>query len=277
MPRLSEVPGHQLAVCATCGTQFAVPDPDRCPVCEDPRQYVPEAGQAWTTLTALRADHHNRIGPQGDLEGIETVPAFGIGQRALLVPHGEGRLLWDCLTLFDQDTATLIEQRGGLTGIAISHPHYYSAMAEWAQHFDCPVYLHADDAEWIMRPDPHIELWGGERYDLGSGLTLLRTGGHFPGATVLHQAAGSGGAGTLLAGDICAVVPDRRYVTFLWSYPNRVPLPADAVDRIGAVFATVPYRTLHAAFWNTQVNDADAVVARSVERYLAALRTPGGL
>ena len=209
MPRSGETatPDDALAICATCGTQFAVTDPERCPICEDPRQYVPASGQAWTTLAELRAAHHNRFGPQGDLEGIETVPSFGIGQRALLVPHRERQLLWDCITLFDQDTAALVQRRGGLTGIAISHPHYYTTMIQWARHFDCPVYLHADDAEWIMRRDAHVVLWDGERHDLGDGLTLLRTGGHFSGATVLHHAAGSDGAGTILAGDICATGP----------------------------------------------------------------------
>lgn len=264
------------AICVTCGTQFDRAAPERCPICEDPRQYVPATGQAWTTLGALQASHHNRIARQGELEGVGTEPAIGIGQRALLVPHGPGRLMWDCITLFDEDTAALLERRGGLASIAISHPHYYSAMIEWARHFDCPVHVHADDARWIMRPDPHIELWQGERRDLGHGLTLLRTGGHFPGATVLHWAAGSGGAGSLLVGDICLPVPDPRYVCFLWSYPNRVPLPAADVRRIGDVLATVPYRILHAAFWDTEIDDGPAVIKRSVARYVRALQTSGG-
>lgn len=238
---------------------------------------MPAGGQAWTTLGALRERHHNRIARQGELEGVGTVPSFAIGQRALLVPHRGRRLMWDCISLFDDDTAALVARRGGLTAIAISHPHYYAAMIEWARHFDCPVHLHADDARWIMRPDPHVELWEGERLELGDGVTLLRTGGHFPGATVLHWAAGDAGRGTLLVGDICLPVPDRRYVAFLWSYPNRVPLPAGAVTRIGEVFASVPYTTLQAAFWDQQIDDAPAVVARSVARYVAALQTPGGL
>lgn len=264
------------AICVGCGTQFDCAAPHRCPICEDPRQYVPAAGQAWTTLPALQATHHNRIAPQSELEGVGTVPAIGIGQRALLPPHGSARLMWDCITLFDDATAALLERRGGLSAIAISHPHYYTAMIAWARHFDCPVYLHADDAEWIMHPDPHIELWSGEQRDLGHGLTLLRTGGHFPGATVLHWAGGSAGAGSLLVGDICLPVPDPRYVCFLWSYPNRVPLPAANVLRIGEVLASVPYRTLHAAFWDSEIENAPAVIARSVARYVSALRTPGG-
>jgi GNAT superfamily N-acetyltransferase len=263
---------EELAICATCGTQFDRVAPSECPICRDPRQYVPAGGQAWTTLAELRGAHHNRLAPQGELTGIASVPRVAIGQRALLVPDGAGsNLMWDCVTLFDLDTAAAIERRGGLSGIAISHPHYYAGMVEWARHFDCPIHLHAADREWIMRPDPRIELWDGETEELGNGLTLVNTGGHFEGATVLHWAGGHGGEGTLLMGDICGVVPDGRYVTFLWSYPNLVPLPARAIERIGAALAPFRYRNLHAAFWDTEVDDAEAVIDRSIHRFVDAV------
>ncbi len=48
-------------LCAACGTQYpdAEAPPERCPVCEDERQFVPPGGQSWTTLDALRAGHSN--------------------------------------------------------------------------------------------------------------------------------------------------------------------------------------------------------------------------
>src|SRR5919206_2287922 len=150
-----------LPVCVTCGTQFGAPA-ERCPVCEDPRQYVPVDGQQWTTLDELRRDHRNIVRDESGLAGIGTEPKFAIGQRALLVPWDDSNLLWDCITLLDDETAATVEARGGLRGIAISHPHYYSAMVEWAQRFECPIHLHADDSRWIMRPDPAVELWHGE-------------------------------------------------------------------------------------------------------------------
>jgi hypothetical protein len=261
------------AICATCGTQFADAQPDRCPICEDPRQYVRPEGQTWTTLAELQSRHRNRFAPQGDLEGLGTEPHFAIGQRALLVPAGAAKVMWDCITLFDEDTAALIERRGGLEAIAISHPHYYSAMVEWARRFDCPVFLHEADREWIVRPDPHLELWSGSHHDLGHGLTLIHTAGHFAGATVMHRAAG---AGTLLTGDVCLAVPDRRYVTFLWSYPNRVPLPAADVRRIGDAVAPFAFDTIHCAFWDMQVADGREVWDRSIRRFTAAVETLGG-
>ena len=261
-------------VCATCGVQFAASEepPDRCPICEDERQYVPEDGQRWTTIDELRADHRNELRPEGELTGVGTTPGFAIGQRALLVPAGAGELvMWDCITLFDEETAAEIEWHGRVVAIAISHPHYYSAMVEWAHRFGCPVLLHADDAEWIMRPDDAIELWEGETRALG-GLELIRLGGHFAGGTVLHWPEGSGGAGSLLSGDIVQVIPDRTHVGFMYSYPNLIPLPAATVERMATALAPYPFEQIYGAWWDRIVRlDGSAVVRRSAERYVRAV------
>jgi hypothetical protein len=255
------------AICVTCGVQFDEDAPARCPICEDPRQYVPTTGQAWTTLEALREGHSNAIRPEGELTGIGTEPRFAIGQRALLVPHGATQVLWDCVTLLDDATAAEVERRGGLRAIAISHPHYYSAMVEWAHRFDCPVLLHEDDREWVMRPDDAIRFWSGEMHDLGEGLTLIRLGGHFAGGTVLHR------EGTLLSGDIVQVIPDRSHVSFMYSYPNLIPLPAEAVGDIAARLRPYAFDALYGAWWETVIpTGADAVVRRSATRYVEALQ-----
>src|SRR3954467_8953854 len=114
-------------ICVACGTQFADAEapPASCPICEDPRQYVPPEGQRWTTLEELRAGHRNRIADEAGLVGIATTPSFAIGQRALLVPYGESNLLWDCVTLLDDETAAEVQRRGGLAAIAMPHPHHY--------------------------------------------------------------------------------------------------------------------------------------------------------
>ncbi|HWT24307.1 MAG TPA: hypothetical protein VN213_12455 [Solirubrobacteraceae bacterium] len=262
-------------VCVTCGTQFADSEdpPPACPICEDPRQYVPEGGQRWTTPDELAARHRTEVRVDGGFTGVGMEPSFAIGQRALLVPHRGRRLMWDCITLLDDAGAAEVERRGGLSGIAISHPHYYSGMVEWARRFGCPVHLHAADAEWIMRPDPVVELWDGETKDLGDGLTLIRCGGHFAGGTVLHVAGGAGGAGTLLSGDIVQVIPDRAHVGFMYSYPNLIPLPEAAVQRIAAALEPYPFETIQGAWWGRTVpRDGKGAVRRSAERYKHALR-----
>jgi hypothetical protein len=259
-------------ICVGCGTQFPDADapPGSCPICTDPRQYVPQDGQRWTTLAELGAGHENEIRAEGHLVGIGTEPSFAIGQRALLVPFGDSNLLWDCITLLDDATAEEVERRGGLAGIAISHPHYYSGMVEWAHRFGCPIHLHAADAEWVMRPDPAIRHWNGEVHELGHDLTLIRGGGHFPGGTILHRA---GGGGDLLTGDIIQVIPDRSHVGFMWSYPNLIPLPETEVQRVAAAVEPFVFERIYGAWWGRVVAcDAAEVVRRSAERYGRALR-----
>ena len=258
----------ELAICSTCGTQFAERLPARCAICEDERQYVPESGQAWTTLAALRETHENRVRDDAGFVGVGTEPSFAIGQRALLVPWRDGNLLWECVTLLDDATAAAVEGCGGLAGIAISHPHYYSAMVEWAERFDCPIYLHADDAQWVLRPSERIVHWTGETRELGDGLTLVRCGGHFEGGQVLHVAERR----ALLSGDIVQVIPDRTHVSFMRSYPNLIPLDATAVQRIVAALDAFDFETIHGAWWDRVVRrDGKEVVRRSAERYVRAI------
>jgi hypothetical protein len=262
-------------ICVTCGSQFSETSapPPACPVCEDERQYIGWGGQRWTTLDDLRRDHHNVIKEEEPgLIGIATHPTFAIGQRALLVQAPGGNVLWDCLSLLDEPTVAAVRALGGVAAIAISHPHYYSSMVEWAHAFDATIYLHADDRRWVMRPDPSIVFWEGETRPLGEGLTLIRCGGHFAGGTVLHWAAGADGRGALLAGDILQVVSDRRYVSFMYSYPNLIPLPAASVRRVVAAVEPYPFERLYGAWWDRIVaRDAKAAVARSAARYIAAI------
>src|SRR6266545_3218921 len=163
-------------VCVTCGVQYAPgPEPpDRCLVCEDGRQYVGWGGQRWTTLEALRAGHRNRIEElEPGLTGIGTEPAFAIGQHALLVQTPDGNVLWDCITLLDEATVDAVRARGGIAAIAISHPHYYSAMVEWSLEFGAPVHLHEADRRWVMRPDPAVRFFAGDELALPGGLRAL--------------------------------------------------------------------------------------------------------
>ena len=261
-------------ICLTCGVQFAASDrpPEHCRVCEDERQYVGWKGQRWTTLAELRAGHHNELRDDLGVLGIGTEPPFAIGQRALLVTSPGGNLLWDCITLLDDATAEAVRNAGGLRAIAISHPHYYSSMVEWGRAFDAPVLLHEADRQWIMRPDMRLELWSGETKSLWDGMTLIRGGGHFEGGTVLHWPEGAGGRGALLTGDILQVASDRRWVSFMYSFPNYIPLPASEIDRIAAAVEPFEFDRIYGAWWERNVaSGAKDAVRRSAERYKRAL------
>lgn len=262
-------------ICRTCGTQFTAhpTPPPACPICEDERQYVGYAGQQWTTMDELRRDYSNRIEEvEPGLTGIGMLPTFAIGQRALLVQTPDGNLLWDCISLLDEPTIAAVRALGGIRAIAISHPHYYSTMVTWAQTFNATIYLHTDDQAHAMQPDPAIRFWEGETLALFGGLNLIRCGGHFAGAQVLHWPAGAAGRGALLTGDIIMVVQDRRYVSFMYSYPNLIPLSGQAVRRIIAAVEPFAYDRIYGAWWERVIlEDAQAAVARSAARYLAAI------
>ncbi|MGZ8783091.1 MAG: hypothetical protein ACXWZB_06290 [Gaiellaceae bacterium] len=173
------------------------------------------------------------------------------------------------IPLVDDAAVEAVRARGGVRAIAISHPHYYSGMVEWSKALGgIPILLHEADREWIMSPDTAIELWSGDVKELWDGLTLLRLGGHYPGGTVLHDARTS----TLLSGDIVQVIPDRRFVGFMWSYPNLIPLPAREVERIATALEQWEFERILGAWWGRLVpSDGSAVVRRSAERYVRAL------
>lgn len=262
-------------ICQTCGTQFAETEqsPAHCPICTDERQYVGHNGQQWTTLADLQTTHHNIIKTvEPNLTGIGTHPSFAIGQRALLVQTPTGNILWDCISLLDEPTIAVVNALGGIDAIAISHPHYYSSMVEWSNAFNAPIYLHAADREWVMHPDPAIQFWEDETHSLSDGVTLVRCGGHFAGGTVLHWSGGADGNGILLSGDILQVVSDRRFVSFMYSYPNLLPLPVRAVEQIVAAVEPFDFERIYGAWWGRVVpKNGNACVHRSADRYIAAL------
>lgn len=262
-------------VCKACGTQYPPSErpPGGCPICEDPRQYVPhDEGQVWLTFDEVVAAHEPDFRVEHDILGIGCMPSFAIGQRALLVKSAAGNVLWDCITYLDDEIVERVSEEGGIAAIAISHPHYYSAMVEWAHAFACPVFLHEADRKWVQRPDPSLRFWSGETHELGGGLTLVRAGGHYEGGQVLYWRERR----ALLSGDIVQVIPDRRYVGFMYSYPNLIPLPPSRIAAIGAALEPFAFDSIHGAWWDRTIEaDGSAVVRRSVDRYLRAVTEPG--
>jgi glyoxylase-like metal-dependent hydrolase (beta-lactamase superfamily II) len=264
-------------ICKTCAVQYAASEapPDCCIICQDERQYVNWQGQQWTTLDELRAGgYKNNLSElEPNLTAIATQPWFGIGQRPLLVRTPNGNVLWDCIAYLDDETVAAVNALGGIQAISASHPHFYGSIIEWSHAFgNAPVYLPEDDQQWITRPDPVVRLWK-DKVELWPGMTLVQCGGHFEGSAVLHWAEGAEGRGALLTGDTIAVAQDRRFVTFMRSYPNYMPVNAAQVQAI--VEAVRPYRydRIYGGFWISIVEkDAKASVERSAERYLRLIR-----
>jgi hypothetical protein len=262
-------------VCVTCGTQYPESEqpPAHCPICEDERQYVNPNGQTWTTLDELRQQHHNTIEPvEPNLYRLHSEPKVGIGQYAHLVQTSNGNVLWDCITLIDAATIDAVRALGGIKAIAVSHPHFHSSVVEWSRAFDnVPVYIHARNSRWVMRPDRSITLWEEATQSILDGLTLIRCGGHFDGSAVLHWRDGAEGRGVLLTGDTIDIVADTRYVTFMYSYPNQIPLPPSKIRAIVQAVEPFEFDRMYEAFGAVTQQGAKASVINSADRYVRAI------
>lgn len=261
-------------VCTTCSTQFSASEqpPGSCPICEDERQYVNHEGQSWTTAEAVNKNYKAVVKKkEPHLYGIGMTPSFGIGQRSLLIQSPGGNILWDCIGLIDDTMIDLINGLGGLSAIAISHPHYYTSMVTWSQKFgDIPIYLHQADKEWVMQPHENIKFWEGKSLELHDGISLHNSGGHFEGGTVLHWTGGAAGKGALLTSDILQVVADRKHVSFMYSYPNLIPLSAKKVKRMNQQVQALNFDRIYGAWWDrsTIKTDAQKAVETSAQRYI---------
>jgi hypothetical protein len=255
-------------ICATCAVETVRPE-GVCPICADDRQWVPRDGQIWTTLAELAESVHriDFVEPEPDLLGLSAEPQVGIGQRAHLVSTPAGNLLWDVPGYVDDDAVTRVRQRGDVLAIAASHPHMFGVQVAWSKALGgVPVLVCEPLMEWVQRPDPAIVTWRSQ-YEIAPGLTLHEVGGHFIGSTIAHWTAGAEGRGVLLTGDSIHVNPDRATVTFLRSYPNRIPFSAAVVERITSGVESLPFDRIYDNFGHTIEHEAARVVRDSADRY----------
>ncbi len=264
-------------ICKTCGTQFPQSEiaPSVCPICTDPRQYVGYAGQEWTHQAALHGDGFHNVLKEHEphIIGIGTQPSFAIGQRALLLQTAHGNILWDCISLLDDETVQEVNRLGGIQAMAISHPHFYSSMVDWATRFDVTIHIHESNRQYIMRPDERVSFWSEQTLALTNDVTLICLGGHFAGSSVLHWKNGADGNGILCTGDTIQVVADRNWVSFMRSYPNLIPLPIAEIERMRAIIKDYDFERLYGGWFDRIVSaHASDVVLRSADRYIRALR-----
>ncbi|KAK1834290.1 beta-lactamase-like protein [Podospora conica] len=287
-----------LLICTACGTQF--PTSDRaslttCFICDDPRQYTPGAGQSFTTLAAIRASHANEFHPVPDdsrLVSITTTPKLAIGQRAILIRTPAGNILWDCLTLLDDATVAEIKRLGGLHGIVISHPHYYSTHVDWAEEFGCPVYLSVEDRKWTARSserqvfldrvETSIQVEG-----VDTGIKAIKLGGHFPGSlvllydnhllvadTLMITPAGLANWDVNALGEPRARPPGVNTFAFMFSIPNMIPLSPDEIISMWEVLKDYEFDRAHGAFVGQEVRGS-GVKARVLESMQIQIRHMG--
>lgn len=261
-------------ICETCAVETADLEtpPAECAICEDERQWVPADGQHWTTLDALR-DKGTRIvvtEVEPELWGICADPGVGIAQQTMVVRTPEGTLLFDCVGYIDDEAVELVRSLGPTLAVSSSHPHMYGVQTEWAAALDAPVVLAEKDRDWLRRTE-RVRFYD-EKHEVAPGLTLHRVGGHFAGQTVVEWTAGNEGRGVLLAGDAIFTNPDRKTVSFLRSYPNRLPLSGNVVQRIAAQVEGLHFDRLYNNFGSVVPERAKEIIRYSADRHAAWVR-----
>ncbi len=89
---------------------------------------------------------------------------------------------------------------------------------------------------------------------------------------MLHRRDGAEGRGALLTGDSIYVVPDRRFVSFMRSYPNMIPLPVHKVQSIVDSLRSYQFDRIYGGWFGRVVaaNTKNAL-ERSASRYLRAI------
>lgn len=265
----------ELISCATCGVESGTSRsalPEVCPICADERQYVPAGGQSWVTQAELADRSEVRITELGRDHWGVTAAGVGIGQTMNVVRTAGGVLLWDPTGLVDASTVEFVRSLGmPVLAIVASHPHMYGAQVGWSHALGRPpVLVNAADEEWVQRRDPVLSPWSGA-HALTDGVELRTLGGHFPGSAIAHW-NGPDNDGVVLAGDTIMVNPDRATVSFMRSYPNRIPLSAAVVGRIAQDVAGLRYEQIWSNFGNAITRAADTAVQRSAERHISWAR-----
>jgi glyoxylase-like metal-dependent hydrolase (beta-lactamase superfamily II) len=249
-------------------------------ICADERQWVPPAGQRWTTVADLAAaGHHSDIRQiESGLTGIGAAPAVAIGQRSLVIKTTAGNLLWDPSGFIDGTAIEAVHALGGLRYLTASHPHFYGSIAAWSDATGAEILVPEADVSWLhallggAAAGLPIRTWSGTAALL-PGVTLIQCGGHFPGSAVVHWADGAQGRGALLSGDTIFVTPGEDRVTFVWSAPNRLPLAEPAVARVWEAVQGYDFDLIYGGWWAPVIRSGGKdIVRRSAYRYIEHLR-----
>ena len=233
-----------------------------------------------------------------DAYTIHTTPKLGIGERAVLIVTPHGNVLWDKIAYLDDETVSNIKSYGDLKAIVISHPHFYTTHLDWAEAFDCPVYIAAEDEDWVSRKDVNgrRRLIKGTTEEIVPGVTAIKVGGHFPGSLVLHWQKKLFLADSIVTQPVSRIgsildcplsstmlpgyssmpqsalyhigrPPGTISYTFMWSIPNMIPLAPSELLKIWNVLKPFEFEQTHGAFMGQDVFDP-----KVKERLLASMQ-----
>ncbi len=235
-PREAALPA---CVCTNCGFwQRYFETPPSCPVCLDPRHVLPAGG--WEFLSPKKVERRCRwkeIEP--GIWRYTTEPPLGISSSGYLIVRPEGNVAFECAPFYDGDALDHIESLGGVAYLSASHPHTYGALWQLVERFDPEVLLHRDDLFWAKAFG--VTWTFDAEAELGGGLALIRTGGHFAGHAVLYHRE----RGILFSGDAVKLeLADERTadgISTHKAFVRRIPLSPGEVRRYREVFAALDF------------------------------------
>lgn len=253
--------------CRMCGVEYdAGKLPALCPICVDERQYLAaDRTQHWVD-PAQFAGRISVIEPEPGLTSFVVEDGPGIGQHAMIVTTAAGNVMVEPPAAITEDAVRAVRALGPLRAVIASHPHMYGVQSLWAREFDAEVLVSSADREWLgARPD-RVRFWDGE-LELAPGVTASQPGGHFPGSVVVHWRGGADGRGVLLSGDTALVNNDGETLSFMRSYPNRIPLSAAVAERIAEHVGRYAFDRLYDNFGHSIPREALAAVRASAARH----------
>jgi len=184
--------------------------------------------------------------------------------------------MWDCIAVInDQAVEDLkaIEAKTGkkLQGIVISHPHFYTTSLSWAQALDTYVYISHQDLQWYQRRESSIASTrlrpiAQKNLKHSTDIESVCVGGHFEGSRVfLHKPSR-----TLGVADSIYVTP-RRTASFMWSYPNMIPLPPTAIHGIWDSVKGLPFDRVLGCFEGQEIRaNGRKIIQDSAQLWLRA-------
>jgi hypothetical protein len=187
--------------CDNCGhwqRWFAAPP--FCPVCTDVRNALPDDGWSWTQPGDLadRGARWAEVAP--GVTGYRCEPQLGLGTTGWVLETDDGPVGWEGAGFYPPAALEHLRSRGGLVALGASHVHGYGALWQLQDELAPPVVaIGVADLRWTKAF--RVTWPTDDRHELAPGLVMHRSGGHFPGHTVLHDER----RGILFVGDLIKV------------------------------------------------------------------------
>ncbi|MET0190942.1 hypothetical protein EV383_2583 [Pseudonocardia sediminis] len=188
--------------CGSCGHwQRWFAPPPACPVCTDVRNALPDDGWDFTLDTDVARGRTGRWAEVADgVSGYWCEPQLGLGTTGWVIETDDGPVGWEAAGYYPPESIARLRERGGLVALGSSHVHGYGALWQLQDELDPEVLaVNVHDLGWTKAF--RVTWPTDDRHELAPGLTMHRSGGHFPGHCVLHDSR----RGILFVGDLLKV------------------------------------------------------------------------